>query len=86
MRTIKIKRNGWIGEDRNNLLKIQEALIDKGFYASEEQCIELWEKYWMYDWQNNYKSPQETSKEEIYNMLKEFFEPGPESSIDSRYI
>jgi hypothetical protein len=86
MRTIKIKKNKHHFEYREDIIKIQDALMDKGFYASEEQCVELWETYSENIWAAGWCSMQTTSKEEIYNLLKYYFEPGPEGSIDTRYM
>jgi len=35
MRTIKIKKNKHHFENREDIIKIQDSLMDKGFYATE---------------------------------------------------
>jgi hypothetical protein len=87
MRTIRIKKhNNNLADHKEDVAKIQDALIDKGFYATNEQCAELWEIYSENIWAAGWLSMNNISKEEIYNLLKYYFEPGPESSLDTKYI
>jgi hypothetical protein len=86
MRTIKVKKNNHHLNHREDILKIQDALIDKGFYATEEQCVELWETYSENIWAAGWYPMELSSKEEIYNLLKYYFEPGPEGSVDTKFL
>ncbi len=87
MRTIKILKNNWrLTEHKDDIAKIQDAFIEKGFYATNEQCAELWETYSENIWAAGWVSLQGTSKEEIFNLLKYYFEPGPEGSVDTKYL
>lgn len=85
MRTIRIKKYNYHLEYKNDINLIQESLIDKGFYATAEQCVDLWETYsslhsagWLY--------VQDFSKQEIYDCVKYFFEASQESSLDTKFI
>ena len=51
MRTIKVKKNNWhITECKKDIDLIQDALFDKGFYATPEQCAEMWEMHSENEW------------------------------------
>ena len=87
MRTIRVLKNNWrLTEYKDDILKIQDALIDKGFYATNEQCVELWELYSEEEWCAGWLVMDGTDKNQIYENLKKYFEPGPEGSIDTKYM
>jgi hypothetical protein len=86
MRTIKVKRRNHHFENKKDIQKIQHALIDKGFYATEEQCVELWEAYSEYEWAASWLTVSDYNDDIIYNCLKPYFEPGPENALDMKYI
>lgn len=54
---------------------IQSILIDKGFYATLEQCVELWEMYSESSFASGWVDFGGYTTEEIYNSIKPFFEP-----------
>lgn len=57
---------------KNDCNRIQSVLLDYGYYATLEQCAELWELYsedwaagWLYLPENN---------EDLYKCIKPYFE------------
>lgn len=87
MRTIKVKKNNWhITEYKKDIEKIQEALIDKGYYATSEQCAELWELFSEEEYCAGWLVIDNYSKEQVFKCVKKYFEPGPEGSVDTRYM
>ena len=85
MRTIKVLKNNHHLQNTKDIQLIQDALIDKGFYASSEQCAELWEMY-SSTFETGWMHMEYYSKEDIYTRIKPYFEPGPEGSVDTRYL
>jgi hypothetical protein len=87
MRTIKVKKENWhLKNYKKDIERIQETLMDKGFYATEEQCVELWELYSDNEFCAGWLVMDSYSKIEIYDAIRKYFEPGPEGSIDTRYM
>lgn len=87
MRTIRVKNQNWhIEEYKEDISRIQNALIDKGFFATNEQCAQLWELYSETEWAAGWLVMNDLSKDEIYDCVRKYFEPGPESSLDTKYI
>jgi hypothetical protein len=85
MRTIKVKKNNHHLKYIKDIQLIQDTLIDKGFYASPEQCAELWEMY-SSTFETGWMQMEYYSKDDIYSRIQRFFEPGPEGSVDTRYL
>lgn len=71
MRTIRVKK------DNSSFLKdcqrIQHALIDKGYYATLDQCQELWEMH-SAEYAAGWLVMNDINDEEIYYCIKKYFE------------
>jgi len=85
LRTIKVKKENFHLQFKSDISKIQDALFDRGFYATAEQCAELWELY-SETFAAGWLCVGDSSKEELFNCLKPFFEEGPQGSVDTRYL
>ena len=85
MRTIRVLKNNHHLQNKKDIQLIQDALIDRGFYASSEQCVELWELY-SNTFETGWMQMDCYSKEDVYVRVKPYFEAGPEGSVDTRYL
>lgn len=54
--------------------KIQRILIDKGFYATLDQTLELWKMH-SESWRYNWIDIGGYTDQEIYEKIKPYFEP-----------
>jgi hypothetical protein len=71
---IRIKK--YVSNSRKEDSKqVQSILFDKGFYATLEQCIELWEMYSENNYASGWVDLGGYTTEEIFNSIKPFFEP-----------
>ncbi len=86
MRTIKVKKNNWhLSEYKKDINFIQDSLLDKGFFATSEQCAELWEMHSENEWAAEWIAVS-GDRDYIFKCLQKYFEPGPEGSVDTRYL
>lgn len=85
MRTIKVIKNNHHLKNKEEIDLLQESLMDRGFYATTEQCVELWELY-SQTFESGWLYMKNFSRQEVYEAVKPFFESGPEGSVDTRYL
>jgi hypothetical protein len=70
LKTIKIKQSHRDFDKDTN--RIQNILIDNGFYADSYQCMRLWEMYSEREWASGWTGLPE-SDSEIFECIKPFF-------------
>jgi hypothetical protein len=85
MRTIRVVKINHHLKNKEDINCLQDALMDRGFYASPEQCVELWELY-SQTFESGWLYIKGLSRQEIYEAVKPFFQAGPEGSVDTRYL
>jgi hypothetical protein len=85
MRTIKVKNEDLIRWP-NDCKRIQDILIDKGIYATIQQCQRLWELYSEDHWCASWLVMEGMTSDDIYYAVKEYYEEGPDSGMDTRYL
>lgn len=76
MRTIKIKVDGPDEHHIDDCHTIQNILIDRGYYATLEQCYQLWKMHseiYAASWLAFYED-----KESIYDAVRVYFEDDKE--------
>lgn len=66
--------------------RIQDALLNKGLYATMLQAQQLWESYSEDHWCAGWLIMDGMSNEEIYDSVKEYIEEGPDSGSSFRYL
>lgn len=72
LRTIKIKIDGPEEYNVDDCRLIQNILIDRGYYATLEQCYQLWKMHsdcYAAGWLNLYQD-----SESIYDAIRVYFE------------
>ena len=84
MRPIKIIKPQT--EHLEDCKRIQDILINKGFYATLEQCEELWHMYSEDEWCAGWLVMKGADDEEIYRYVRKYFTEGPDSGTDARYL
>jgi hypothetical protein len=85
MRPIRVK--GFYGiRHPEDCKRIQDILINKGLYATLEQCQQLWETYSEDHWCAGWLVLEGSTNDDIYNAVKEYIEEGPDSGMDTRYL
>lgn len=84
MRTIRVKKPALMFQD--DCGRIQDALIKKGYYATLEQCDEMWRMYSDLEHCAGWVTPGGHSDAEIYKAVRPYFDEWPVGSVDSRYI
>ena len=85
MRTIKVKYQDKIRWP-DDCKRIQDILIDKGMYATLQQCQNLWELYSDEHWCASWLVMEGSTNDEIFQAIKEYIEEGPDTGMDSRYL
>jgi len=84
MRTIRVKTEQIRYPE--DCKKIQDALFDKGLYSPLEHCQQLCELYSEDHYAAGWLIMKGYNKNDIYNAIKEYFEEGPDSGTDTRYL
>jgi hypothetical protein len=84
MRPIKVKKPPI--EYPDDCSRLQDALINKGYYATVEQADELWHMYSEDHHCAGWVTMTGMSNEELYKAVREYFEPQQDSGADARYI
>lgn len=84
MRTIRVKRQAT--QNREDCRRIQNVLMDMGYYASIEQCDELWRLHSENDAAANWLNTEGFRDEEIYKAIRPYFDESPEPKYTSPYL
>jgi hypothetical protein len=66
--------------------RLQDALINKGYYATVEQVDELWRMYSEDHHCAGWVTMGKMSNEELYKAVREYFDAQPDSGTDTRYL
>ena len=79
-RRIKIKKEKFhFFED---VKKIHMVLIDRGFFATYEECNELWSMYSEDYWCASWVSMSGMTEQEIFDCVRPYFDPIDNFSVD----
>jgi hypothetical protein len=84
MKTIRVKKPPI--EYKDECGAVQDALIKKGYYATLEQCDEMWRKYSEDEHCAGWVTVGSYTDAEIYKYLRSYFEEWPVGSVDTKYI
>ena len=85
MRTIRVKSEYEISWPED-CKRIQDILINKGVFATLHQCQSLWRLYSEDHWAASWLNMDGMNNDQIYASVSEYYEEGPDSGTDTRYL
>jgi hypothetical protein len=66
-----------------DIQKIQQALVDKGFFATYEECDELWRMYSEEHWCAGWVVMNSLTTQEIFDAVRPYFDPIENFAVDT---
>lgn len=80
-RRIRVKRQKL--QFLEDIQKIQHVLVDKGFFATYEECDELWRMHSEDHWCAGWVTMKDMSEQEIFDAVRPYFDPIDNFVVDT---